>query len=346
VQWDQDWGRAYAALFESADALTGLTVVHRGGLEVLIPALRRLRRLREVELNLREISYARLGALLTALEGNSLDTLRMVDTRLDGLALSTLLRAPVVRGLRSLGLVGCGLPAGSWEVLGRDARGWESLDLSHNKGVVAARSAGAWPRLRELAVEGCGLSGRGMTGLLAEVAQAPIEVLRAGRNALGDEVVWPSTLGGVREADLSLCGLNARGGQALGAWASRERLVRLMLGGNPLGDQGLEAVLGGGAWPALEALDVSGCGLGVAGVQALIDAGIALRALWLVDNKVGYAGCEALAGWPRLASLEELHLAGTQAGRRGGALLAEAVAFNAWVSGLEMVGSDVGWHYH
>ena len=240
------------------------------------------------------------------------------------------------------------------------ARRFASADAASLATALARNAA-----LRELHLGGRPLPAGGGTALAAALVErgTPLALLSVGDASLacaGVAALAAGLAAGVIEADLELRGVGAAGVAALAAAladAVAPSLRTLRLARNPLGCAGATALVPGMRW--LAAVDVSGCGVGDAGVSALaaalagapslarlvlganpdvtpagvaaladaLSAAPALASLSLAGcARVADAGAASLAAALPLCSLLDLDLCGCGIGAAGAASLAGALA--------------------
>src|SRR5262249_42683180 len=135
-----------------------------------------------------------------------------------------------------------------------------------------ALAAASLPRLVKLSLGNNGLDAAAGAALAGSPLLAPLETLWLHRNQLGDEGVQ-ALAASPHLANLLALRLDANevgpaGAAALAASAALGRLGSLELNENPLGDEGAAALAAAGL-PALEDLEVFGCGIGAEATRAL-----------------------------------------------------------------------------
>lgn len=170
------------------------------------------------------------------------------------------------------------------------------------------------PRLRELSLFQCGLSGRDLEVLAAADEFAALRELELGLNGLLGGDVRPlfasPHLPGLRRLGLSHNDLGTTGVETIASAPLTGRLTHLDLSGCRAGDAGAAAIAASPRAARLRVLLLNANGVGNAGARALADSPLlaGLRVLSLAQNAIGSAGAEALAASPHLAGLEMLDL--------------------------------------
>lgn len=175
---------------------------------------------------------------------------------------------------------------------------WDRLGV---RGAQALAATAGLATLDELVLERCELGPKGLTALVA----AP-------------------SFAGLRRLDLQGPGNGlGRGLEALLRTLELPRLEALGLGQGMIRETGARLLATTDKLKQLVELDVSGCSLKEAGIEALAAARFPrLRTLKLISNSIDAGGMEALARGPLLAPVRDLDLAGNKFQNAGGKALA------------------------
>jgi hypothetical protein len=170
------------------------------------------------------------------------------------------------------------------------------LDLTRNpfgrRGLRAVLAPGAFPLLRELALDLDDLSGGGLALLLASELAARLDNLELAGALLTDRdataIANAPALAGVTRLSLAVNRLGPAAAKALATSRTLTRLVRLELGHNLLGPTGVAALARSTRFRALERLGLRATGPQAAGIRALAGSRAlpALRDLDLSANQL------------------------------------------------------------
>lgn len=212
--------------------------------------------------------------------------------------------------------------------------------------IVSACGTLLVPTLQHLQLEGVGLGGEDAVltplralkqGLVSQrlpqvtsMAFPNCRLHASGCSTLCSAVVASAIAGGLRRLDLSANALGVGGAAELAdALQHMARLESLLLGGNVLGPAGVQALANGlvAVRATLTELDMSENGLMLLGIESLAEVALELQSLSLSRNWLDAQDVTALLSLlqPMAATLEQLDLAGNRLGSLGARRLFDEV---------------------
>ncbi|MGE0041936.1 MAG: protein kinase [Vicinamibacterales bacterium] len=348
-------GAAALALSHNLGALAALSLARNPiGLEGagLLLASNRFAALECLDLSSTGLGASGAMSLASWPFARRLKRLAVSDNDLGDAGLAALLGGPFLSGLRSLAAAQNRITAAGVSLVGGAPPELDTLDLSANplgaEGATALAAVLPRLRLRSLALDDCGLGGRGLAVVLA-ATPATLERLSAAgnglgpdgarvvagvdaacrpgavdlsRNALGpeglDALTRAAAFAGVRSAALASNGLGTGDGTAMaGALDRLAALDRLVLADNAITDGAAAALAVAATAGRLAALDLSLNRIEDAGASALArGAWPCLRALDLDRNGLGLGAAASLVGSPGLPVLCRAGFTGNAIGGR------------------------------